>query len=218
MRSSYEPTSATAGHAATAAPRQAMAQAVGDVGRKRRRDAQAKEPPRQRGNRRLAARRVKHHHRTRVDQPVYRKRDHAGRPARLTVRPHEIVGMFVGRHRGYRRNAEHGKRGRPADDPIRAAHRAPPAASANSVVRAMSIMYVRCVSARAVEPQPRLMIASPAAHSTDPTESVPLRSRQPTARRVHNARFGSRWHSAFRSHRMQNQVPEPDVRLCEYMA
>jgi hypothetical protein len=32
------------------------------------------------------------------------------------------------------------------DDPIRAARRAPPAASENSVVSAMSIMYVRCAS------------------------------------------------------------------------
>ena len=88
-----------------------MAQAVRDVGRERRRDTQAEQPPRQRRNRRLAARRVKHHHRTRVDQAVYRERDHAGRPAGLTVRPHKIVSMFVGRHRSDRRDAEHGKRG-----------------------------------------------------------------------------------------------------------
>ena len=37
-------------------------------------------------------------------------------------------------------------------------HRPPPAVIANSVVRVMSIMYVRCVSVRAEEPQPRLMI------------------------------------------------------------
>jgi hypothetical protein len=68
------------------------------------------------------------------------ERDHVSRPARLAVRPHEIVGMFIGRNGGYRRNAEHGKSGCPPDDPIPATHRAPPAASENSVVSAMSIM------------------------------------------------------------------------------
>jgi hypothetical protein len=59
---------------------------------------------------------------------------------------HKVVGVFMGRNRGHHRHAEHDKRGRPPDDPIPATHRAPPAASANSVVIAMSIMYVRCVS------------------------------------------------------------------------
>jgi hypothetical protein len=40
----------------------------------------------------------------------------------------------------------HGQRGQPPDDPMGHAYREPPAASVNSVVRAMSIMYVRCVS------------------------------------------------------------------------
>jgi hypothetical protein len=111
IRSSYEPTSATAGHGGHSRANQAVTEAVGDVGCERRRDAQAEQPPRKRGNRRLAARRVKHHHRTRVDQAIQRERNHVGCPARLTVRPHEIVGMLVGRHRSNRRDAEHGKRG-----------------------------------------------------------------------------------------------------------
>ena len=52
------------------------------------------------------------------------------------TRPRKLRGERVG---------EHGKRGRPPGDPIGAAHRTSPAASMNSVVRAMSIMYVRCV-------------------------------------------------------------------------
>jgi hypothetical protein len=35
---------------------------------------------------------------------------------------------------------------RAPDDPVRLSHRAPPAGIANSVVMAMLIMYVRCVS------------------------------------------------------------------------
>jgi hypothetical protein len=41
---------------------------------------------------------------------------------------------------------------------FRAAHRVPPAASANSVLTGMSIMYVRCNSDLTLEPQPRLSI------------------------------------------------------------
>jgi hypothetical protein len=62
------------------------------------------------------------------------------------MRPHQIEGVLVGRNRSNRRDAEHGNRGRPPDDPIPAAHRASAAASANSVVSAMSIMYVGCES------------------------------------------------------------------------
>jgi hypothetical protein len=32
-------------------------------------------------------------------------------PARLTVRPHKIVGVLVGHNRSNRRDAEHGNRG-----------------------------------------------------------------------------------------------------------
>jgi hypothetical protein len=123
-----------------------MAQAVREVGRKGRRDPQAEEPTRQRGNRRLTARGVKHHHRTRVDEAVYRERDQASNPAGLTVHPHEIVGMFVGRDRGDRRHTDYRARSRPPDDPVCPNHSAPPAEIANSVVKAMLIMYVKCVS------------------------------------------------------------------------
>ena len=50
------------------------------------------------------------------------------------------------RRRNNRRDADHGPRGRPLDDTIGAAHRAPLEAIANSVVRTMLIMYVRCES------------------------------------------------------------------------
>jgi hypothetical protein len=56
MSSSYAPTSATAGHAATAAPNQAVPETMGHVGRQRRRDTQAEQAPGQHGNRRLGAR------------------------------------------------------------------------------------------------------------------------------------------------------------------
>jgi hypothetical protein len=98
------------------------------------------------GNRRLTARGIKHHDRTCVDQAVYRQRDQASSPARLTMRSHEVIGMLIGRDRGHRRDAEHGKRRRPPGDPIPAAHRTPSAASANSVVSAIPIVYVRCDS------------------------------------------------------------------------
>jgi Phage integrase family len=50
-------------------------QAVGNVCRESRRDPNAEKPPRQGRNRHLTARRVKHHHRTGIDQPVHRQRD-----------------------------------------------------------------------------------------------------------------------------------------------
>ena len=90
-----------------------------------------------------------------VDQPVHRERDRVSRPARLTVRPYEIVGVFVGHNRSHHCDAEHRPCGGPPDDPICAAHRTQPAASENSVVRAMSIMYVRCVSVRTIKPRVR---------------------------------------------------------------
>jgi hypothetical protein len=71
---------------------------------------QAKQPARQRGNRRLTARGVVHHHRTRVDQAVYRERDQASSPTCPTVRPHQLVGVLIGRLRGHRRDAEHSNR------------------------------------------------------------------------------------------------------------
>jgi len=95
MNSSYEPTSPTAGHAVTAATRQAVLETVSDVRRKRRCDAQPQQPTRQRWNRRLPSRAVRHHHRARVDQPVHLQRHQPGRPSRLAVRPHEIIGVLV---------------------------------------------------------------------------------------------------------------------------
>jgi hypothetical protein len=71
---------------------------------------QAKQPARQRGNRRLTARGVVHHHRTRVDQAVYRERDQASSPTCPNVRPHQLVGVLIGRLRGHRRDAEHSNR------------------------------------------------------------------------------------------------------------
>jgi hypothetical protein len=62
------------------------------------------------------------------------------------MRPHQRISVLVGRDRSDRGHADHRARGGPPDDPICPGHRAPPAEIANSVVRAMSIMYVRCVS------------------------------------------------------------------------
>ena len=45
------------------------------------------------------------------------------RPARLAVRPHESIGMLIGRHRRY---TGYGARGGPPDDPISRHHRVPP--------------------------------------------------------------------------------------------
>jgi len=99
------------------------------------RDAQAGQPPRQRRNAHLAARRAEQHHRAGVDQPVHRQRHQPAYPARLAVRPHQGIGVFVGRDRGHRRDADHGARSRPPDN-LAAGHRAPPAASKkNSEVR-----------------------------------------------------------------------------------
>jgi hypothetical protein len=53
----------------------AVAQAVGDVRGECRDDAHAKEPPRQRRHPDTPPRRVQHHHRTGVDQPVHRQGD-----------------------------------------------------------------------------------------------------------------------------------------------
>lgn len=123
-----------------------MAQAVGNVRREGRRDANAEQPLRQSRDRHLAARRVKQHHRTGIDQPVHRERDQASRPASLAIRPHQRVSVPIGRDRSDRHHADHRARSRSPDDPICPGHRTPPAASLNSVVRAISIMYVRCES------------------------------------------------------------------------
>jgi hypothetical protein len=111
-----------------------VSQPVSNVGRQRCRDAQAEEPPRQRGNRCLPARRTKHHHRTRVNQPVHRQRDQAARPAHFTMRPHESVSMLIRRHRS---NTEYCARSGPPDDPIGRRHRAPP--KTNTVVKMISL-------------------------------------------------------------------------------
>ena len=83
---------------------------MGNVRREGRRDAKTEQRAGQNRDLHPAARGVKHHHRTRVDQAVYRERDQASSPACLTVRPHEIIGMCVRRRRRYRRHAEHGNR------------------------------------------------------------------------------------------------------------
>jgi hypothetical protein len=61
----------------------------------------------------------------------------------LAMRPHQRVSVLTGRDRS---RTNHRPRGRPPDDPIGPGHRTPPAVIANSVVKAMSIMYVRCES------------------------------------------------------------------------
>lgn len=54
------------------------------------------------------ARRVEHHHRAGIDQPVHRQRHKTGRPAHLTVRLHEVESMLVRRHRCHRSDTHHG--------------------------------------------------------------------------------------------------------------
>jgi hypothetical protein len=62
------------------------------------------------------------------------------------MRTHQRLSMLVRHHRRDHGNPGHGQRGRPPDDPIGCAHRAPPPASVNSLVSARLIMYVRCES------------------------------------------------------------------------
>ena len=70
----------------------------------------------------------------------------ASRPKDLESRNSAtLISVFIGRN-GSDRDAEHRARGGPRDS-ICSGHRAPPTVIANSAVRAMSIMYVRCVSA-----------------------------------------------------------------------
>jgi hypothetical protein len=88
-------------------------------------------------NRSYAARRVDHHRRTCVHQPVHCEHDKARSPARLTVCPNEIVGVLVGRDRGGRREAEHRACSGSSHDSIGRPHRAPP--SKRAVVSAISL-------------------------------------------------------------------------------
>jgi hypothetical protein len=81
-----------------------MPQAVGNVRRQDRRDANAEQPPRQSRDRHLAARRTKQHHRTGIDQPVHRERNQASRSASLTVHPYQRVSVLTGRDRSDRRH------------------------------------------------------------------------------------------------------------------
>jgi hypothetical protein len=90
-------------------------QAVGHVRREGRRDAEAEQPPSQRGNPGAPPRRVEHRHRTGVDQPVDGQRDQAGRPARLTVRPYESTRVLLGHDRRDSGDTDHRSGGRPSE-------------------------------------------------------------------------------------------------------
>jgi hypothetical protein len=116
--------------------RRPMAEAVRNVGRERRGNPQAQQPPRQRRNPHLPPRRVEHHHRAGVDQPVHRQRHQPARPPRLAVRPDQGTGVLVGRDRSNSRDTDHRPRGRPPNDPIGRRHRTPP--STNALVSAIS--------------------------------------------------------------------------------
>jgi hypothetical protein len=113
-----------------------MAKAVRNVGRERRGNPQAQQPSRQRRNPHLPPRRVEHHHRAGVDQPVHRQRHQPTRPPRLAVRPDQRIGVLVGRDRSDSRDTDYRPRGRPPNDPIGRRHRTPP--STNALVRAIS--------------------------------------------------------------------------------
>jgi hypothetical protein len=95
-----------------------MAKAVRDAGRERGGDPHARQPPRQRRNPHLPPRRVEHHHRAGVDQPIHRQRHQPARPPRLAVRPDQGTGVLVGRNRSDSRDTDYRPRGRPPNDPI----------------------------------------------------------------------------------------------------
>jgi len=137
MSSSYEPTSATAGHTATTAPdgllprpRATLAASVAAI-------------PRPSGHRASGGtgafrRRVEHHHGAGVDQPVHRQWRQPTRPLRLAVRPDQGIGRLVGHNRSDSRDTDYRPRRRPSNDPIGRCHRAPP--TAKVLVSAISLL------------------------------------------------------------------------------
>jgi hypothetical protein len=122
---------------------QSMTQAVRDVRREGRGNSQTEQPPGERWNRQISARRVEHHHRTGVDQTVHSQRNETSREASLTVRRHKIARVLAGDDS---RNADHGPGSGPPNQQIRRAHHAPTTLSVKSVVRAMGVVYVSCES------------------------------------------------------------------------
>jgi hypothetical protein len=109
IRSSYDPTSATAGHAATAArtmpwpkPWATFAASVATIPKPRSQRASVGTcAPR---------RRIQNHHRTRVDQPVHRQGYEAPGPAGLAVRPPQRTRVLVRHNSRDRSDAEHRQR------------------------------------------------------------------------------------------------------------
>ena len=147
IKSSYDPTSANAGHAATAAPMMPWPRPWATFAARVRNNAQPEEPARQRGHPNTPPRRVQHDHRTRIDEPVHRERHQPPRPSCLTVRPYQRVRVLIRRHRSDGRDPDHRTRGRPPDDPVSRGHRAPPS-SANSQVKRHELGFFGAVGPR----------------------------------------------------------------------
>jgi hypothetical protein len=92
-------------------PDRPVSQAMCHVHPESRRDAQAKQPPRQYRHSNAAPRRIEHHHRTRIDQPVHGQRDETSSSVTLTVLPDESARMLVRYDRSDERDAEHSQCG-----------------------------------------------------------------------------------------------------------
>jgi hypothetical protein len=94
IRSSYDPTSATAGHAATTPPMmpwpKPWATFAASVATMPSPSSHRASP----GTR--TPRRVQHHHRTRIDEPVHRHENEVPGPAGLAVRPYQDSQSRVG--------------------------------------------------------------------------------------------------------------------------
>ena len=103
MSNSQEPTSATAGHAATAAPTGPCPSPWATLA------ASVPAMPRPSSHRASTGTDVSRAASNTIEpaqiSPSTLSGINVSRPAGLTVCPHEIVGVFVGRHRGHRRDA-----------------------------------------------------------------------------------------------------------------
>lgn len=158
MSSSYEPTSATVGHASTgprSRPQATFAASVPAMPRPSSHRAST-------GARTAPPCRVKHSHRTGVDEPVHGQRDQTCRPPRLAARLLQGTRMLVGNDRRDSSHPGHRSRSRPPGNTISRCHRAP-SASANSAAMTTGAMYVSSDSDQTQEAQPRLKI-SPSLH------------------------------------------------------
>ena len=132
MNSSCDPTSATTGHAAAAAPARPCATFAASVAAIPRPSSDRANP----GNGTLRRAESRSTHRTRVNQPVHRERNQTCRPARFHVRSDQRVGVLIGRD------------GRDPPTPITAAaviHLMPPSASITGYRRQLRTPWPGCI-------------------------------------------------------------------------